>query len=94
MRKAASSLLLTIISFVLAAGLASAQYTRETGTVPEANSQSSSGASATAESKAASADKLDINSASKEQLDALPGIGDAYAQKSSPIVPIALNAIW
>src|SRR6478736_6210390 len=30
---------------------------------------------------AAKADKLDINSATKDQLKALPGIGDAYSQK-------------
>ena len=29
----------------------------------------------------AKADQLDINSASKEQLDALPGIGEVYSQK-------------
>ena len=30
---------------------------------------------------APAADKLDINSATKDQLKALPGIGDAYSQK-------------
>ena len=58
-----------------AAHPASAQYTRETGTVPEANATSA------AQSSMAAADKLDINTATKDQLKALPGIGDAYSQK-------------
>jgi competence protein ComEA len=37
--------------------------------------------SSSAMSAPADADLLDINSATKEQLDALPGIGAAYSQK-------------
>jgi len=34
-----------------------------------------------AQMSAPAADKLDINTATKDQLKALPGIGDAYSQK-------------
>jgi DNA uptake protein ComE-like DNA-binding protein len=36
---------------------------------------------AQAANASSSADKLDINTATKDQLKALPGIGDAYSQK-------------
>ena len=57
------------------------QYTREAGTVPEMQSQAPSNNSTQAKTKTANADKLDINSATKDQLQALAGIGDAYSQK-------------
>ena len=38
-------------------------------------------AAAQAASSPSATDKLDINSATKDQLKALPGIGDAYSQK-------------
>jgi competence protein ComEA len=54
------------------------------GIAATAGAQSSTDSSMSAKaSKAASAvaEKLDINSATKDQLDALPGIGSAYADK-------------
>jgi competence protein ComEA len=66
---AALSLLLVVsLASVIVAG-------QEPGSKPEAMATPAQMANAT------SADKLDINTATKDQLKGLPGIGDAYAQK-------------
>lgn len=63
--------LLMLVPLVLALG------------VSPGSSQTKSSATTKSDKKAAPAAKklLDINSATKEDLDALPGIGSAYAQK-------------
>ena len=56
--------------------VAAPQAAKSTDTGKAAASNKKSGSSA-----APKADLLDINSATEEQLDALPGVGQAYAKK-------------
>jgi DNA uptake protein ComE-like DNA-binding protein len=70
---------MTIAALLLAIAMmpAALAQTKEPGSVPEATAQ-------TATDKAgqmAAGEKLDINTATKDQLKELPGIGDAYSQK-------------
>jgi competence protein ComEA len=62
---------------ILAATLALAMIG---GAAAQSSTDSSMSAKAS-KAVAAMKEKLDINSASKDQLDAIPGIGGAYAQK-------------
>jgi len=73
-----TSLIILAAAFAVTSQSAIAQYTRETGTVPEMNAAQTA---KPAQASSAAAEKLDINTATKDQLKALPGIGDAYSQK-------------
>ena len=66
MKNFVSRILIALFALSLISGMAVAQSAKK----PAAD-----------KATAASADLLDINSATKDQLDALPGIGAAYSQK-------------
>ena len=75
-------ILLAILAFTLLSGMAMAQAdTSATGSSKPANSADEKKTKTADEATKSDADLLDINSATKEQLDALPGIGEAYSQK-------------
>jgi competence protein ComEA len=77
MMKKLYALFLTIALAAVLATVArpSQAQNREPGSVPEMN------AAPAQTTGSQSGEKLDINTATKDQLKALPGIGDAYSQK-------------
>jgi len=73
-RRLLAQIAVLIFALSLVSGATAAQAA-EPGSKPEAM------ATAAQMANAAAAEKLDINTATKDQLKALPGIGDAYSQK-------------
>jgi DNA uptake protein ComE-like DNA-binding protein len=70
-------MLMTSLGYSQATGSASGSTSDQSSTTKTKKKSSSTQASA----KTSKAAKVDINSATKDQLDALPGVGDAYSQK-------------
>lgn len=70
-------LIFAVLCVAMMASHDATAQTREPGSLPEIASASPG----PAQSSMAAAEKLDINTATKDQLKELPGIGDAYSQK-------------
>jgi DNA uptake protein ComE-like DNA-binding protein len=78
--KRPNSVALVLVALFALALISSTALAQTATPTPQATKSPKKTAAAPANAKA-QVDLLDINSASKDQLDALPGIGDKYAQK-------------
>jgi len=74
------ALTVTVLS-MFSFGQAASTATTKKDSSKSATTSTETKADKKASKKAAAADLIDINSASKEELSSLPGIGDAYSQK-------------
>ena len=72
---------IAVLIFALSLVGSTSAQTNEPGSKPEIAAASGSMQAAPPMGAPSKADKLDINTATKDQLKSLPGIGDAYSQK-------------
>jgi DNA uptake protein ComE-like DNA-binding protein len=71
-----------VLSLFLALMLATTLgYAQAAGSAAGSSDQTKASATKSKKSATSASAKLDINTATKDQLDALPGIGSAYSQK-------------